>query len=154
MTRELVYREFPPSSNKIYFRNSLTSKARKYAEDFSKYMVQHYGQLMQPGIFDPAKVYALHLHFYFPTIINETWNNPEVKPSKRAKERYKRFDLDNRIKLLTDCVRDFIGVDDSHFLAGSQEKHMDPQDPRIEFWVQELREEDFGVPPITQGALL
>jgi Holliday junction resolvase RusA-like endonuclease len=149
-----TYRGFPPSSNRLYFRNSLTTVARKYAEDFSKFMMQNYGHMLQPGIFEPDRVYALHLRFFFPTIINETWNNPAVKASKRAKERYKRFDLDNRIKLLTDCIRDFVGVDDSHFLVGTQEKHMDPTDPRIEMYIQQVREEDFGVPPVQQGILL
>lgn len=147
---KLVYPEFPPSSNKLYFRNRLTKHAVKYAEDFSKFMVQHYGEFLRPGVFSPEKVYALHLHFYFETIVNETWNNPEVKPSKRAKERYKHFDLDNRIKLLTDCVRDFIGVDDSHVLESGQQKHMDPGNPRIEIYIFDVMERDYGVPPPRQ----
>lgn len=142
-----TYRVFPPSANKIYFRGtSLTRAARVFAEDFAKHMMQHYGHTL--SVVRSEAVYAVHLHFYFPTIINETWNNPAIKPSKRAKDRYKRFDLDNRLKLITDCVRDFIDVDDSHFLAGGNEKHMDPKDPRIEIFVQEVRPEDFGVPPI------
>jgi Holliday junction resolvase RusA-like endonuclease len=149
---KLVYRVFPPSSNRIYFRGTrLTTKARVFAEDFAKFMFQNYGHLIN-GI-DPQQLYAVHLHFYFETVVNESWNNPSVPPSKRAKERYKKVDLDNRIKLITDCVRDFIDVDDSHFFAGAHEKHMDPADPRIEIFVQSLRPEDFGVPP-AQASLL
>lgn len=149
---KFVCRKFPPSSNKLYFRGtSLTRVARVFAEDFAKEMFQQYGHLLTS--IDSKKLYAVHLHFYFDTVVNETWNNPEVKPSKRAKERYKKFDLDNRIKLLTDCIRDFIDVEDSHFFAASQEKHMDPKDPRIEFFIQEIQPEDFGVPPAQQNLL-
>jgi hypothetical protein len=149
---KFVYRTFPPSSNRIYFRGTtLTKRAVVYAEEFAKEMFQTYGHLIN-GI-DPNQLYAVHLFFYFETVVNESWNNPAFRPSKRAKERYKRFDLDNRIKLLTDCIRDFICVDDSHFFAGAHEKHMDPVDPRIEIIVQEVRPEDFGVPPMQQNLL-
>lgn len=136
----------PPSSNKIYFRGTmLTQVARDYAEAFAKYAAQHHlheiTQLNVDGIF------AVHLHFYFETLINESWNNPKVKPSKRAKSRYKKLDLDNRIKLLTDCVRDAIDIDDNRIFAGSQEKHMDPQNQRVEITIQEVLPEDFGIPP-------
>jgi Holliday junction resolvase RusA-like endonuclease len=147
MMLKLVHREFPPSSNKIYFRGTtLTKPAVIFAENFAKHMMQNYGHALRP--IRSEALYAVHLHFYFETVINATWNNPDLKPSKRAKERYKRFDLDNRIKLLTDCVRDFIDVDDSHFFAGAHEKHMDPADPRIEIFIQDVNPEDFGVPPM------
>lgn len=152
MTPQFVYRIFPPSSNKIFFRGTtLTAKARVFAEDFAKFMFQNYGHAIQHISQD--KLYAIHLRFFFETVVNESWNNPAVRPSKRAKDRYKRFDLDNRIKLLTDCIRDFIDVDDSHFFVGTQEKHMDPADPRIEIFVQEVNPEDFGVPPAQANLL-
>jgi Holliday junction resolvase RusA-like endonuclease len=144
---KLVYPILPPTSNKIYFRGtSLTRTAREYAESFASYMAQHY--LSEIIKLDREAVYAVHLHFYFQTTVNESWNNPSVKPSKRAKDRYKRFDLDNRIKLLTDCVRDAIDIDDSRFLAGSQEKHMDPNNVRVEIFIQTVNPLDFGVPPM------
>lgn len=143
---KIVYPIFPPSSNKIYFRGtSLTRQAREYAEAFSKYVAQHHGH--EVAQLDESALYAVHLHFYFPTVENESWNNPAFKPSKRAKYRYKKFDLDNRIKLLTDCVRDAIDIDDSQFFAGSQEKHQDPAMPRIEIFVQEVDPTLFGVMP-------
>jgi Holliday junction resolvase RusA-like endonuclease len=143
----MIHPVLPPSSNKIYFRGtSLTKVAREFAEGFAKHAAQNYLHLVNQ--LNPDGLFAVHLRFYFETVINETWNNPNVKPSKRAKERYKRFDLDNRIKLLTDCVRDAIGIDDSHFFAGSQEKHMDPQFPRVEIMIQEVSPDLFGVPPM------
>jgi len=143
-TLKIVYPGLPPTSNKIYFRGTqLTAKAREFAESFAMYSAQHHTheitRMNRDGI------YAVHLRFFM-ELVNLSWNNPEVAPSRRAKERYKRIDLDNRIKLLTDCVRDAIDIDDSRFFAGSQEKHHDP-DPtqsRVEIYIQEINPLDFG----------
>src|SRR3990172_11891222 len=100
---KMVFTQLPPSSNDIYFRGSiLKAPARKYAEDFSKFAAQNH--LHEISGMNPSGVFAVHLRFFFPTVINESWNNPKVKESKRAKSRYKRFDLTNRIKLLEDCI--------------------------------------------------
>ena len=140
----MTYPVLPPTSNRIYFRGTqLTAVAREYAEAFAKFAAQNHlheiNQLNHHGIF------AIHLRFFFEELTNSSWNNPAVKPSKRAKDRYKRLDLDNRIKLLTDCVRDAIDIDDSRVFAGSQEKHQDATRPRVEIYVQEVDPEMFGV---------
>jgi Holliday junction resolvase RusA-like endonuclease len=143
----IVFPVLPPSSNRIYFRGtSLTRHAREYAEAFAAYAAQHH--LHEINKLNPNGIYAFHLRFFFETLVTSSWNNPAVTPSKRAKDRYKRLDLDNRIKLLTDCVRDAIDIDDSRVFAGSQEKHMDPGNPRVEIYVQEVNPDDFGIPPI------
>lgn len=146
----ICFPALPPSSNKIYFRGTtLTRVAREFAEAFAAYAAQHH--LHEINRLNTAGIYAVHLRFFFESLINETWNNPSVRPSKRAKDRYKRIDLDNRIKLLTDCVRDAIDIDDSRVFAGSQEKHMDPGRPRVEIYVQEVNPDDFGIPPAGAG---
>lgn len=134
----------PPTSNHIYFRGTiLTKQAREYAEQFSFFVVRQYlpeiSQLNKDGVF------ALHLKFYFETLVNSSFDNPSVPASKRAKSRYKRFDLSNRVKLLEDCIRDAIAIDDSQTLAVSLEKHQDPVDPRVEILVQEVDPTLFGV---------
>lgn len=141
----IIYRgDMPPSANKIYFRGSiLTPASRKFAESFSKHVAQNH--LHQLNDIDPKSLYAVHLRFYFETVINASFDNPKIAESKRAKNRYKRFDLDNRIKLLTDCVRDAIGVDDCQFFELTQEKHQDPKDPRIEIMIKKVDPKDFGL---------
>ena len=140
---KIVYPELPPSSNKIYFRGTiLTTKAREYAETFSMVVTRQY--LPQINRLRPDALYAVHLRFYFETVVNDTFRNPAVKPSKQAKTRYKKFDLTNRIKLLEDCIRDAIGVDDSQTFVASQEKHMDPSFPRVEIFIQEVDPALFG----------
>jgi Holliday junction resolvase RusA-like endonuclease len=144
MTLRIVYPELPPTSNHIYVRGTmLTQKAREYGERFAHYMAVNH--LHEINKLNPDGIYSLSLHFYFPTLVNETWNNPEVKPSKRAKSRYKRLDLSNRVKLLEDCIRDALAIDDSQTFEGQQMKAQDPKNPRVEIFVNELRPEDYGV---------
>jgi Holliday junction resolvase RusA-like endonuclease len=148
MILKLAYPELPPSSNHIYIKGTiLTREAREYAERFSQYCAQNYlhliNEIIRPG---PRSIYGIHLRFFFETVINDTYMNPKVPASKQAKTRYKKFDLTNRIKLLEDCVRDAIGVDDCLTFVASQEKHMDPSLPRVEVYVQEVDPSQFGVP--------
>lgn len=142
---KMVFPQLPPSSNNIYIKGSiLKAPARKYAEDFAKFAAQNH--LHEISQMNADGVFALHLRFFFDTVVNETWNNPNVKESKRAKSRYKRFDLSNRIKLLEDCIRDALDIDDCQTFAASQEKHQDPSNPRVEIEVEETSLSLFGVP--------
>lgn len=142
---EVVYEELPPTSNKIYFRGTiLSTAAREYAERFAHYMARNHLHIINQ--MDPLAIYEISLDFYFESVINPTWENPKVKPSKRAKDRYKRFDLSNRIKLLEDCVKDAIGIDDSHTFEMHQRKMHDPLRPRVEIFVNQTKPEYYGVP--------
>ena len=141
---KMVFPLLPPSSNHIYIRGTiLTTKAREYAEQFSKFAAQHH--LHQINQMNPQGIFALHLKFFFETLVNETFNNPEVSPSRRAKTRYKKIDLSNRVKLLEDCVMDALEIDDSHTFAASQEKHQDPKNPRVEIEIEEVSPSLFGL---------
>lgn len=149
----IVYPEIPPTSNKIYFRGTILTKvAREYAERFAHFIVRNH--LHEIEGLNKHGLYELSLCFYFPTVLNETWNNPKVKPSKRAKTRYKKFDLDNRIKLLQDCVKDAVQIDDSHVFEGHQYKFMDPFRPRVEASLAEVQPHYYGIPPVPPGAFI
>lgn len=142
---KMVYGELPPTSNKIYFRGTiLTKKAREYAERFAMVIGREY--LPEINGLNPLAIFAIHLHFYFETVVNDSFNNPKVPASKRAKSRYKKFDLTNRVKLLEDCVRDAIAIDDSQTFIAAQEKHMDPLNPRVEIYIHEVNPALFGIP--------
>lgn len=143
-TFRMTYPALPPSSNKIYFRGTILRKeARDYAEKFSLYAAQHH--LHEISQMNPEGLFALHLRFFFDTLVNETWNDMKLPPSRRAKSRYKRLDLTNRIKLLEDCVRDALDIDDSQTFAATQEKHQDPKNPRVEIEVEEVSPSLFGI---------
>ncbi len=140
----MVYPTLPPTSNKIYIKGSiLTSQARSYAENFSKFSAQNHmheiAEMNQGGVF------CVVLRFFFETLVNETWMNPKVPPSKRAKSRYKKIDLTNRIKLLEDCVRDALDIDDSQTFIAHQEKHTDSANQRVEIEVFEVDPSKFGI---------
>lgn len=140
----MVYPVLPPSSNKIYFRGTILKKeARDYAEKFSFYITQKY--LSEISQLNPEGLFALHLRFFFESLVNSTWNDMTLFPSKRAKSRYKKLDLSNRIKLLEDCVRDALDIDDSRTFSASQEKHQDPKNPRVEIEVEEVSPTLFGI---------
>lgn len=149
MTRrrlDVVYPEVPPTSNHLYIKGTiLTAVARKYAEDFSKFMAQNH--LAAISDMDPSGVFALHLRFFLQELTNKNWGNMNLVPSKRPKSRYKRIDLSNRIKLLEDCIRDALAIDDSRTFAASQEKHQVlPGEPeRVEIVVQQVEPEWFGL---------
>ena len=141
----VVYPELPPTSNKLYDRGTiLTKHAREYAERFAEFMRNHLHEINE---MDPQALYALHLRFFFFELVNRSYNNPDFPPSKRAKTRYKKIDLTNRIKLLEDCVRDALAIDDSHTFAASQEKHQcGPGEPeRVEITVQRVSPGLFGL---------
>lgn len=146
MALHFTYSELPPTSNKIYFRGTILTKvAREYAERFSYHVTrEHLAAISQ---MDQNALYELHLHFYFETVLNETYNNPKVKPSKRAKTRYKKFDLNNRIKLIEDCIRDALGIDDSHTFESHHKKMQDPLRPRVEVYVNAVNPAWYGIPP-------
>ena len=142
---KIVYGILPPTSNKIYFKGTVLTKiAREYAERFSMVVAREY--LPAINQLNPDAIYGIHLRFYFETVVNDSFNNPRVPASKRAKSRYKRFDLTNRIKLLEDCIRDALAVDDCQTFVASQEKHMDPLNPRVEIYIHEVQPEQFGIP--------
>jgi Holliday junction resolvase RusA-like endonuclease len=143
----IIYPKLPPSSNKIYFKGTiLTGEARRFKAGFSQYCTQKYlndvAKHINPS---PLTIYGVYLKFYFESLVNKTFNDFSVPESKRAKTRYKKVDLTNRIKLLEDCVRDLIAVDDSRTFFSGQEKHQDLDNPRVEAYVYEVSPEYFGI---------
>lgn len=141
---KMIFPILPPSSNHIYIKGTiLTSQARDYAEKFAKFASQHH--LHEINQMNPKGIFALHLRFFFGSLINETYGNTKFPPSRRAKTRYKKIDLSNRIKLLEDCVRDALEIDDSHTFAASQEKHQDAGNPRVEIEIEEISPALFGL---------
>lgn len=141
----VIYPELPPSSNKIYFQGTrLTRHAREYGERFAHYMaIKHGHEIID---IDPKKLYAVHLRFFFESLVNAGWTERDRKGQRKAKSPYKKIDLTNRVKLLEDCLRDAIGVDDSQTFAVSLEKHHDPDNPRVEIHVHPVDPSLFGIP--------
>jgi hypothetical protein len=146
MILNVVYPVMPPTSNRIYFRGTiLTKDARRYAEDFSRFFAVTHGHEVVD--IDPSCLYALHLVFHF-NVLNDGWLERNKSGQRKAKGPYKKVDLSNRVKLLEDCIRDAIGVDDSHTFAATQTKchEKDPTRHRVEIAIQRVDPLMFGVP--------
>lgn len=129
----------PPSSNSIYRRRGhnpgmyLSQEAKKYRVECSKILMS--GHLTEIQRLDNDKVYRLELIFYLKAVLNAGW-------PQKAKSRYKRIDLSNRIKLLEDVVKDATGIDDcQHFeLLVSKRQADSPEEQRVEVRLMPLKE--------------
>jgi len=146
-TLHIVYSDLPPTSNKLYFKGTrLTQAARQFKAAFCQYVIQNYlheiGSFVNP---DPTSIYGVYLRFFFESLVNDTFNDPKIPASKRAKTRYKRIDLSNRIKLLEDCIQEVLAVDDCRTFRAGQEKFQDSFYPRVEIFITELDPMEFGI---------
>jgi hypothetical protein len=156
-----VYPGLPPTSNKLYiFGKKLTTKAREFKENFKSYVHQHYGheisELEEPnqkdsdGVTDlrtlnPNLIYSLTLIFYM-DCLNASWDDPKTPPKRRASFRYKKVDLSNRIKLVEDCIKSSLDIDDSLTFASTQMKVHDPENERVQFELVVADPRMFSIP--------
>ncbi len=119
----LTYPKIPPSINTVYKVNRRTgalymdSSAKAYKEEFAKYARENW--ISQIHGFNTEAVYYVGYSFFFPReeLINEKYGK-----DKRIKSRYKKFDVDNMVKLLQDCVSYTFGFNDSHIFSFAAEK--------------------------------
>lgn len=71
---KMVYPVLPPTSNKIYYRGTiLTGVSREYAESFAAWAAKNH--LHEINELNPDGLFALHLRFFFNTLVNETYQN-------------------------------------------------------------------------------
>lgn len=142
---QMIYPELPPSSNRLYIRGSiLRPEARRYRENFKKWAHQHHGhEILQ---MDPQQIYALHLDFHLPTAINESFYDASKPPSRRAQTPYKRIDLSNKIKLLEDCIKYAVGIDDSQTFESLQRKFHAPGREKVVITLFAVNRNQYGIP--------
>lgn len=101
----------PPSVNSIYFvkagRKHLTSKGKAMKVKI-KSLTMHAAlpHVWLGTVKDTAL--RMKIDLFFDSVQNKGW-------PKKAKSRYKRIDITNRVKLLEDAVSEALGIDDSLF---------------------------------------
>jgi hypothetical protein len=153
------YPKLPPSTNDLYILGTkLKQKAREYKAAFGSYISQYYqhqilelpntGHPEKPR-FDPQAVMGLQLWFWT-NALNDSWADLSKPPSKRAANRYKTVDVNNRIKFVEDCVRDCLDIDDSLTFCSQQFKmhEPDPEKERVAFMLTVYYDPaPFNVPP-------
>lgn len=114
----------PPSSNHIYVTSRKGVRfLSKEAETFKRRAISHIQShyLAQISKLDREAIYRVWYAFYFlpEEILNLTFG--EGKKGS-AKTRYKRMDVENRLKLVADALATAIGIDDCQFFEGGQTK--------------------------------
>ncbi len=113
----------PPSSNNIYITNWQTKKRipTKEAAAFKKKVISLVNSecLAEISQLRADDLLVIWYAFYFPReeILNTTFGQ-----KNGAETRYKRMDVENRLKLVTDSIATAIGIDDCQFFEGGHTK--------------------------------
>ena len=127
----------PPTGNHIYITDWRRKKRflSSEAAAFKQRVITHIGQ--EKGFAalkywadvakDPYNIFSIYLVFYFPheDLVNETFGKlkKDGTPAKEAAQtRYKRMDVENRVKLSVDSVAEAIAIDDCLFFDGGHAK--------------------------------
>lgn len=134
----------PPSSNNAYFQRGkirvLTSKGKKFKAEVKTYIAQHCQHFM--AYFKKDTPYTLIACFNIgrDELLNKTW--PE-----QAKERYKKYDASNRLKLLEDAICAACSHDDRQHMIVVAAKGMKAteDEPNTEVWVFNQEQESCPV---------
>lgn len=159
------YPILPPSANAIYFNGTrLTDAAREYKEQFRQYVQQKYGhqlsEFVEPNEMakdddgelyplrtkDPNLVFGITLIFYMDCLTS--WGNEGIPKSRRAKFRFAKTDLTNRIKFVEDCFKSIIGIDDSLTFTSLESKIHSPDNQGVYISYTASPVEGFGIPRI------
>jgi len=147
----IIFKGLPPSSNnirviswkrKIQF---LTKEAQNFRSRFLGDVVPNYAHIIRE--LDKEALYEVFYRFYFAkdSILNKTYG---LGKKGSAKSRYKKMDAENRIKFLSDCLSEAIGIDDSHFFAGGYRKMcaQPNQEEEVHIYIAPRDPIEFGVP--------
>jgi hypothetical protein len=160
------YPELPPSANAIYFSGTrLTDAAREYKERFRQFLQQNYGhqlnEFVEPNekYTDPESgktrdlktkdanlIFGITLVFYMDCLT--TWGDATLSKSRRAKFRFAKTDLTNRIKFVEDCFKSVIDIDDSLTFESNEKKFHSPANQGVYIDYYAVPVETYWVPKI------
>jgi Holliday junction resolvase RusA-like endonuclease len=124
----------PPSSNNIYVKRPaggrmLSQKARTFKVRAMQ-VIQKEGRVAFLHLKEEVP-YELKLSIFFEAVLNKGY------PDK-AKTKFKRIDIGNRLKLIEDTVSDALGLDDCHNFRIILEKHCDLKNPGLYIDLKEV----------------
>lgn len=121
----------------------LTKEARAFKTRVLTDVVPRY--LSEIGKLDKGGVYDITYRFFFDRddVLTKTWGAAK----NAAKSQYKKMDLENRLKLLSDVISDSLSIDDSQFFSGRQEKRNCQEVggiPQVHIFIRRRQLEEFG----------
>lgn len=115
----------PPTSNNVYV-NARGGKGRFLSSEAKKFKLRAVAKIQQDCLakitrLDRTAVYRVWYAFYFrpEDILNTTFGSGK---KGAAETRYKRMDVENRLKLVADSLATAIGIDDCQFFEGGHTK--------------------------------
>ena len=155
--------ELPPTTNKLYYLGTrLKDEARAYRERFRQHLQQNYGHLIsemeEPNekakdpnsgelvdvrTRNPNLIYGISLIFYMDCLTS--WGDIELPASRKAKFRFQKADLTNRIKFVEDCFKWSLDIDDSLTFWSQQMKVHSPEQQGVYIHYFVMQPEQFGV---------
>lgn len=161
----------PPSVNALYQKRrggqvALTDEAREFREKVKRVVVDNLHRIKIP--LDQETVYEFTMRAYFEKLENpgwfETWGQDTYVArgknkgqllgkagERKAQSRYKRIDVDNRIKFLQDCVIKSVGImDDCQVFRTVLEKY-ESSHPRTEVTIRVIPWEQFFKPKLKKA---
>jgi Holliday junction resolvase RusA-like endonuclease len=114
----------PPTSNNIYVTNRNGARfLSKEAKEFKTRAVSliQSQKMADIGRLSRTGIYRVWYAFFFPIdeLVNKTFGSGK---KDAASSRYKRMDVENRVKLVADSLATAIGIDDCQFFEGGHSK--------------------------------
>lgn len=95
----------------------LSDAGKKYKNEVKAHIIKHYATALD--FFVPNQPYAVFVELVFQgrgKVYTESWLE---EGAKKAKNRYKKLDVSNRLKLFEDALAEAVGIDDCHnFFVG------------------------------------
>lgn len=150
---EIHFPTLPPSDNHIRVHRRqggevYSKEAEQFRANFRAHAHKNYFLPIQKFVqgHTPCAAYRLTIVFYFETLVNEGWLKVGRDGKRGAKTVYKKMDAGNRRKLIEDCLADSLGLDDSLTMELTLVKAMDPKNPRVVLFLEEVNPADFGIP--------
>ena len=151
---ELVVPFLPPSDNHIRVHRRqggevYSKAAEEFRANFRAHAHKNYFMGIQKFVqgHGPTSAYRLTIVFYFDTLVNTGWLKVDREGKRGAKTVYKKMDAGNRRKLIEDCLADSLGLDDSLSMELTLVKAMDPENPRVVLFLEEVNPASYGIPP-------
>lgn len=151
----------PPSVNALYVNRkgkggqvALSETARKYREQVKQVVSKKIAQVStviknHDGYGD--EIYKMEITCYFPKLENPAWfygktfTRGEHEGDLKIKLRYKRVDIDNRIKFLQDWITKCVGLDDSSVFEVTARK-VEADEEKVKVSICEIDREGY-LPP-------
>jgi len=104
----------------------LTTKGKRFKTEVKTHIVRHHQSVLRSMSKDVSYEILFVLHDEHDRIFTKT---------EKAKSRYKKYDVSNRVKLLEDAVCEALGYDDCQNFTVSVAKRVTTENPSVTVWL-------------------